>query len=70
MRSSGQPSPAMRTSPPAPRGLWAREEMAGAVDVPVIDEAAQMSLANTLAVCQAAGSLVLFGDLRQLDQPI
>jgi len=50
--------------------LWAREEMAGAVDVLVIDEAAQMSLANTLAVCQATGSLVLLGDPRQLDQPI
>ena len=50
--------------------LWAREEMAGAVDVLVIDEAGQMSLANTLAVCQAASSLVLLGDPRQLDQPI
>ncbi len=50
--------------------LWAREEMAGAVDVLVIDEAGQMSLANTLAVCQAARSVVLLGDPRQLDQPI
>ncbi len=50
--------------------LWAREEMAGAVDVLVIDEAGQTSLANTLAVCQAAASLVLLGDPRQLDQPI
>ena len=50
--------------------LWAREEMAGAVDVLVIDEAGQMSLANTLAVCQAGASLVLLGDPRQLDQPI
>ncbi|MCY4508031.1 MAG: TM0106 family RecB-like putative nuclease, partial [Acidobacteria bacterium] len=50
--------------------LWAREEMAGAVDVLVIDEAGQMSLANTLAVCQAAGSLVLLCDPRQLDQPV
>ena len=50
--------------------LWAREEMAGAVDVLVIDEAGQMSLANTLAVSQAASSLVLLGDPRQLDQPI
>ena len=50
--------------------LWARPEMAGAVDVLVIDEAGQMSLANTLAVSQAAGSLVLLGDPRQLDQPI
>ena len=50
--------------------LWAREEMVSTVDVLVIDEAGQMSLANTLAVCQAAGSLVLLGDPRQLDQPI
>ena len=50
--------------------LWSREEMAATVDVLVIDEAGQMSLANTLAVCQAAGSLVLLGDPRQLDQPI
>ena len=50
--------------------LWAREEMAGAVDVLVIDEGGQMSLANTLAVCQAARSIVLLGDPRQLDQPI
>ena len=50
--------------------LWAREEMAGTVDVLVVDEAGQMSLANTLAVCQAAPSLVLLGDPRQLDQPI
>jgi uncharacterized protein len=50
--------------------LWARPEMADAVDVLVIDEAGQMSLANTLAVCQAAKSLVLLGDPRQLDQPI
>ena len=50
--------------------LWARPEMAGAVDVLVIDEAGQMSLANTLAASQAAGSVVLLGDPRQLDQPI
>ena len=45
-------------------------DQAGAGDVLVIDEAEQMSLANTLAVCQASGSLVLLGDPRQLDQPI
>ena len=50
--------------------LWAREEMAGTLDVLVIDEAGQMSLSNTLAVCEAAGRLVLLGDPRQLDQPI
>ena len=50
--------------------LWARPEMADAVDVLVIDEAGQMSLANTLAASQAASSVVLLGDPRQLDQPI
>ena len=50
--------------------LWARPEMEAAVDVLVIDEAGQVSLANTLAVSQAAGSLVLLGDPQQLDQPI
>ena len=29
-----------------------------------------MGLANTLAVCQATGRLVLLGDPRQLHQPI
>ena len=49
--------------------LWSREDMAGAVDVLVVDEAGQMSLANVLAVAQASGSLVLLGDPRQLEQP-
>jgi uncharacterized protein len=49
--------------------LWAREEMAGAVDVLVVDQAAQMSLANVLASAQAAGSIILLGDPQQLDQP-
>jgi superfamily I DNA and/or RNA helicase len=39
------------------------------VDVLFVDEAAQMSLANVLAVSQTAPSLVLLGDPRQLDQP-
>jgi superfamily I DNA and/or RNA helicase len=34
-----------------------------------IDEAAQMSLANVLAVSQAAKTVVLIGDPQQLDQP-
>jgi uncharacterized protein len=50
--------------------LWARPEAAGAVDVLFIDEAAQLSLANALAVSQAAHSLVLVGDPRQLEQPM
>ncbi|MBV9288473.1 MAG: TM0106 family RecB-like putative nuclease [Hyphomicrobiales bacterium] len=49
--------------------LWARPEAANAVDVLFVDEAAQMSLANVLAVSQAAPSLVLLGDPQQLDQP-
>ncbi|MFQ5889623.1 MAG: DEAD/DEAH box helicase [Gemmatimonadota bacterium] len=49
--------------------LWSREEMAGSVDVLFVDEAGQLSLANALAVSQAAGSLVLLGDPRQLEQP-
>jgi uncharacterized protein len=50
--------------------LWARPDAAGAVDVLFIDEAAQLSLANALAVSQAANSLVLLGDPRQLEQPM
>jgi uncharacterized protein len=49
--------------------LWARQEAQNSVDVLFVDEAAQMSLANVLAVSQAAPSLVLLGDPRQLDQP-
>ena len=49
--------------------LWTRPEFAGAVDVLFIDEAGQMSLANALAVTQAASSLVLLGDPQQLEQP-
>ena len=49
--------------------LWARGEMAGSVDVLFVDEAGQMSLANVLAVSQAARSIVLLGDPQQLDQP-
>lgn len=50
--------------------LWARPDAAGVVDVLFIDEAAQMSLANVLAVSQAARSVVLLGDPQQLDQPM
>jgi len=49
--------------------LWARPEFAGAVDVLFVDEAGQMALANVLAVSQAANSVVLLGDPRQLEQP-
>lgn len=50
--------------------FWARLDASRSVDVLFIDEAAQMSLANVLAVSQAAESIVLLGDPRQLEQPI
>lgn len=50
--------------------LWSREGMVGAVDVLFIDEAGQVSLANTIAVAPAADNLVLLGDPQQLDQPV
>lgn len=49
--------------------LWSRKEFANSVDVLVVDEAGQMSLANVLAVSPAAKSVVLLGDPQQLDQP-
>jgi len=48
---------------------WVTEALQNSVDVLVVDEAGQMSLANVLAVSGAARSLVLFGDPAQLDQP-
>jgi predicted RecB family nuclease len=49
--------------------LWSNEKLANCVDVLFVDEAAQMALANVVAVAQACNSLVLLGDPRQLDQP-
>ncbi|HXR68079.1 MAG TPA: DEAD/DEAH box helicase, partial [Dermatophilaceae bacterium] len=49
--------------------LWARDDMQGMVDVLVIDEAGQFSLANAVAVSSAARSMVLLGDPQQLTQP-
>jgi len=48
---------------------WVTDHLEHSVDVLVVDEAGQMSLANVLAVSSAAESLVLFGDPAQLDQP-
>ena len=50
--------------------LWARPDAQNAVDVLFVDEAAQMSLANVLAVSPSAAGLVLIGDPQQLEQPI
>jgi predicted RecB family nuclease len=48
---------------------WSRPEFRDAVDVLIVDEAAQVSLANVVAVSAAAPSLILFGDPAQLEQP-
>jgi predicted RecB family nuclease len=50
--------------------LWSRPEFAESLDVLVIDEAGQLSLANAVAVSGAACGLVLLGDPQQLDQPL
>lgn len=50
--------------------LWARQDAAEVLDVLMVDEAAQMSLANVLAVSQAARTVILIGDPQQLDQPM
>jgi uncharacterized protein len=50
--------------------LWSRKDAAEVVNTLFVDEAAQMSLANVLAVAQACKTLVLLGDPQQLEQPI
>lgn len=50
--------------------LWAHEDMTSSVDVLVIDEAGQMSLADTIAASPCAESLILLGDPQQLNQPL
>jgi uncharacterized protein len=63
---------ALRSGCPVAAGtawLWARPEARNAVDVLFVDEAAQMCLANVLAISHAGPALVLLGDPQQLDQP-
>lgn len=50
--------------------LWSDEAAFECLDVLFVDEAAQMSLANVLAVSQAAKTVILLGDPQQLDQPM
>ncbi len=50
--------------------LWSHPDAFETVDVLFVDEAAQMSLANVLAVSQAAKTVVLIGDPQQLEQPM
>lgn len=49
--------------------LWADKSMRTRVDVLLIDEAGQFSLANALAISVSADSLVMLGDPQQLAQP-
>jgi len=49
--------------------LFARDDMAGAFDTLVVDEAGQLALANVLAVAGCARDILLFGDPQQLAQP-
>ena len=49
--------------------LWSRPELAGKLDVLLIDEASQLSLANATAAAAAAHRLILVGDPQQLTQP-
>ncbi len=50
--------------------LWSRPEFLSVVDVLVVDEAGQLSLANAVAISGAARNVVLLGDPQQLDQPL
>ena len=50
--------------------LWSPASAFDSVDVLFIDEAGQMSLADVLAVSQAAKKLVLLGDPQQLERPL
>jgi len=50
--------------------LWSPLSASEVVDALFIDEAGQMSLADVLAVSQAAKKLVLLGDPQQLERPL
>jgi len=49
--------------------MWPRHEFIDSVDVLVVDEAGQLSLADTIAASQATKSMILLGDPQQLKQP-
>ena len=50
--------------------LFSREEHHGAFDYLFVDEAGQVSLANLVAMSNAADNLILIGDSRQLPQVV
>lgn len=49
--------------------VWSHPDFENSVDVLVVDEAGQVSLANVLSIARAAENLVLVGDPAQLEQP-
>ena len=49
---------------------WTKPEFQQSVDVLVVDEAGQMSLANVLGSSRAGRSLILLGDPQQLEEPL
>lgn len=49
---------------------WAKPDRDRTVDLMVVDEAGQVSLAGLVATCTAARDIVLVGDQMQLGQPI
>jgi uncharacterized protein len=71
-RKSDEVGPAMRAGQydVAAGTAWqfGREDMADAVDVLVIDEAGQLSLANVVAMGGSTKSIILLGDPNQLPQ--
>ncbi|MCB1064816.1 MAG: TM0106 family RecB-like putative nuclease [Verrucomicrobiae bacterium] len=50
--------------------LFARDDMAGALDFLVVDEAGQVALANLTAMSRVTTNLILLGDQMQLAQPV
>ena len=50
--------------------LFSNEDLNQKLDYLFIDEAGQVSLANTLAMCTSTKNIVLIGDQMQLSQPI
>ena len=71
-RSSADVAAALGSGPQLVGGtawLWCDPVVAGLLDVIVVDEAGQFSLANAVGVSRAATSMVLLGDPQQLAQP-
>lgn len=48
---------------------FSRDDLEGAFDVLIVDEAGQVAVANLIAMSRAARNIVVMGDQRQLGQP-